>query len=46
MLVFLLNNVDSRADNRSFGKLLLEMTHLGSILLVIQVNGSLKFLNI
>jgi hypothetical protein len=32
MLALLLDNVGGRADARSFGKLLLELSHLGGIL--------------
>jgi hypothetical protein len=46
LLFFLLDVADDRADTRSFGKLILELVHLGGILRVIQVNGGLKFLNL
>jgi hypothetical protein len=46
MLALLLDNVDGRADTHGFGKLILELFWLFTVLGVIQVNGSLKFLNL
>jgi hypothetical protein len=46
MLALLLHNIDDGGDTGSFGKFIVELSHLGGVLRVIQIDGVLEFLNV